>query len=310
MNPTMELQEATSVSLKSILFATDFSVASEKAFEHASALARRHDCKFSVVHVIPQVRAALVPALEEDLQWQHARQAMDILAGRDELKHTRHQLLLRRGSVWNALSNLIQEEAVDLLVVGTHGRGGLEKLIVGSIAEEMVRLATCAVMTVGPNAAVPSPLSGEFHRILFATDFSPASEKALPYATFFAQQSGAKLMLLHVVQGAPLPSGELGSTFYDEATTAKWESETRAVTLERLKELLSAEATTLCKPNYEVAFGIPTTEILYSAEKHQSDLIVIGAKRVVSAAASAHISWAASHELICHAMCPVLTIRE
>jgi len=311
MNLTMEvLREERSVSLQNILLATDFSAASERAFEHAAAIARRHDCKLSVVHVIPQDSDALVPEFVGDLQWQQAKYAMEVLGNRDDLKQTKHRLLLERGSVWNVLSALIKEEAIDLLVLGTHGRGGLEKLVLGSIAEEIVRLAACAVMTVGPHTVIPSPLSGEFHRILFATDFSSASEKALSYAVFFAQQSAAELMLLHVVQGAALPSGELGATLYDDAATTKWEAETRLATRMKLEELLPAEAAARCKLKYEVAFGIPTAEILCSAERHQADLIVTGAKRVISARASAHISWAVSHELICHAMCPVLTTRE
>jgi len=311
MSLTMEvLREERSVSVKSILLATDFSSASEKAFEHAAAIARRHDCKLSVVHVIPQGSGALVPEFAEDLHWQRAKNAMEMLANRDELKQTKHQLLLERGSVWNVLSALIREETMDLLVLGTHGRGGLEKLVVGSIAEEMVRLAACPVMTVGPHTAVPMHLTGTFHKILFATDFGLASEKALPYALFFAQESGAQLVLLHVVQGEPLPSGELGTTLYDEATTTKWRGETRLATRAKFEELLLSEAKLRCKPKYVVEFGTPTAGILYAAEEHQADLIVIGANPVISARASAHISWAVSHELICHAMCPVLTIRE
>ncbi|HXZ79620.1 MAG TPA: universal stress protein [Terriglobales bacterium] len=304
-------REANSVRLKSILLATDFSAASEKAFEYATAIARRHDAKISVVHVIPESDAPLVPELSEELQWQYSTREMETLAKRDELKQTRHQLLLRRGSVWNVLSHLMREERVDLLVLGTHGRGGLEKLLVGSIAEEMVRLAACPVLTVGPNSIVSAALTGEFHKVLFATEFGPASEKAVPYALFFARESGGELILLYVVRGEPLPLGELGTAFYDdEVATTKFEDEVMLANRDRLEDLLPLDARMMgCKTKFMVEFGVPTAEILNAAEKHQPNLMVIGANSVVSARASAHLSWAVSHELICHAKCPVLTIR-
>jgi nucleotide-binding universal stress UspA family protein len=100
-------------------------------------------------------------------------------------------------TLWSNLAKAIQEKKIDLIVMGTRGRSGVGKFLLGSSAEEVFRQAPCPVLTVGPHSPAKAP--HEFTRIVFATDFSPESVAALPYAVSLAQECQAHLTLLHVV---------------------------------------------------------------------------------------------------------------
>lgn len=91
------------------------------------------------------------------------------------------------------------------MVIGTHARRGLGKLLLGSVAEHIFRHADCLVLTVGPGSLQGSPVgSGRAIRpFLFATDFSEASLRALPYAISAANRFGTKLVLLNVMSEIP-----------------------------------------------------------------------------------------------------------
>jgi len=214
--------------------------------------------------------------------------------------------VLRTGSVWSVLSAEIHEQNIDLLVLGTHGRGGLKKLVLGSVAEEVVRRAGCPVITVGPHIDVPSDATGEIHRILFATDFHPASAKAFEYALLLANQFQAKLILLHLMPPAALPGP--GVTFYNEQTVNEWQARVTASTKEKLERLLPASIKLWSEPEYVVGFDFVAEGILKVAEERQTDLIVMGANRPLSAKISAHALKAVSYEVICQSTCPVLTV--
>jgi nucleotide-binding universal stress UspA family protein len=203
-----------SVTFKNILLATDFSEVSRKAAPYAAAIASRYGSKVYLVHVIPP--EARMPIPMEHLPAQLDRSRLDadrdmktFLRG-DLLNEIPHKVLLERGPIWDRLSELIQQDEIDLLVVGTHGRGGLKKVILGSVAEELFRLASCPVLTVGPTVPTESAGPKEFHRILFATDFGPASIHALQHAISLATESNARLLLLHVV--LPVPVLDVGPT--------------------------------------------------------------------------------------------------
>jgi len=196
------------IGFKHVLIATDFSNASERALAYALAIAHRYSCALSVVHAIqPEPRGQIpMEPLPRELNRRRlgAEQQMKNLGEKAELSDLEHDLLLEQGPVCDVLASVIQREKADLLVLGTRGRGGLKKLTLGSVAEEVLQLASCPVLTVGPH--VPPADSGtvEFKRILFATDFGPASAKALPYALSLAVDYQAKLVLLHMMPTMPI----------------------------------------------------------------------------------------------------------
>lgn len=294
----MKLLDATTrLALKSLLFATDFSPASQAALPYAAAIARRYGARLSLAHVVrPQVWAPAPPEwvpMESDVPRQAALAEMAKLEQSSVLAGLPHQVAVEEGAVWECLSRLIREQETDLLIMGTHGRRGLQKLLMGSVAEELFRLAACPVLTVGPGVA-PTAGTAEFHRILFATDFSNESQAALPYAVSLAQENQARLTLLHVVESAS--PGYLADPQRVLATLK-----------EKLQGLLPREAALWCEPELALESGVPGEGILRVAEEQRADLIVLGVRPIRRLAA--HLPIATAHEVVCHAACPVLTVR-
>lgn len=299
-------EQRAAISFRNILLATDFSAASEKAFQYAVALARRYGSQISLVHVIPPESVSLVPERDGERQLYHLKRQMASLASRRELNQIPHETVLRAGSVWSVLSAVIHQQEIDLVVLATHGRSGLKKLVVGSVAEEVVRRAGCPVLTVGPHIDELAGNSGQFHTILFATDFHSASAKALNYALFLAGQPETKLILLHVMPPAALPGP--GRHFYHEEAINKWQAGVRASIKEKLQKLLPPAVRLWSEPDYVVNFDFIADGILKVAAARKVDLIITGAKRPALVKVSTHSLAAVSYEVIRRANCPVLTV--
>jgi len=231
--------------------------------------------------------------MESDLPRQAAVAEMSKLEQSPLLQGFPHQAAVEEGAVWDCLARMIREQETDLLIMGTHGRRGLQKLLMGSVAEELFRLAPCPVLTVGPGVA-PAAGTAEFHRILFATDFSKESQAALPYAVSLAQENQARLTLLHVVETAA--PGYLADP-----------DRVLAYFKKKLEELLPREAALWCEPELALESGAPGEGILKVAEEQHADLIVLGVRPIRRLAT--HLPIATAHEVVCHAACPVLTVR-
>jgi nucleotide-binding universal stress UspA family protein len=302
--PVMKRADSgTRVSLQNILLATDFSHSSEAALEHAAAIARRYDAKMYIVHVIRPDAYQLVPpeattiALEQTRRYAEQQMAHLLVSGL--LRDIPHQVLLGTGELWPVLSDMLEQHEVDLIVVGTHGRTGVRKLLLGSAAEEIFRMAHCPVLTVGPkvtlaaaDATSPSPL--QRRRFLYATDFTPNSEQAAAYAVSLAQENQAHLTLLHVVEGS---------------TDASPANRTRLVEYfsKRLRGLLPDEAELWCEPEIVVEFGEPADAILKVAAETKAELIALGVRR--AGTFPGHLPPATAYKVVCQAHCPVLTVR-
>jgi nucleotide-binding universal stress UspA family protein len=313
-----ETQNQThSLTFKQVLLATDFSDASQRAFAYAVAVARRYSAALSVVHAIPPEPRDQIPleALPRELNRHRleAEQQMKNLGEDARMDDLNHRLLLEQGSVWDVLASVIDREKVDLLVLGTHGRGGLKKLALGSVAEEVLRLAPCPVLTVGPN--VPPTGSGtvEFKRIFFTTDFGPTSTKTFPYALSLAEDYQAQLVLVHMVP--PLQSTDLGPAAHGPSSYAaeeftKWQRTMRDESTRKLKALVPSHSRLATEPECVVGMDFLPEGILEIAAAHRSDLIVMGANRTSAPRVAAHMPWALTHEVLCHAKCPVLTVSS
>lgn len=300
------------VSFKNILLATDFSEVSSKAVPYAAAIAGRYGSKIYLVHVIsPEARMPIpiepLPA-ELDYGRQNAERNMENFLRRSLLGDVPHEVLLEQGRIWDILPALIQRDEIDLLVLGTHGRGGLKKVLLGSVAEELFRLALCPVLTVGPAVPAEPACAKQFRRILFATDFGVASLQALQYAISLAVQSGARLMLLHVV--TPVPVAEIGPYWYPGTDFIEQQKYARERYIDRLQELIPPHANLPFDPEFLVEFDFAPDAIVKMAAVLQADVIVMGVNQAASARASAHLPWATAHEVVCHAGCPVLTVRS
>ena len=200
----------TRVAFKNILFATDFSDVSQRALLHALAMAKRFDAKLTVIHVAPpesQVPVPMEPVpLEVDWQKQRAAECMRHLEEFEPLHMYPHETVLKQGNPWPEMAELIETMSIDLIVLGTHGRGMLGTLLLGSVAEQVLRHATCPVLTVGPDVLHSLVDHQRLSHVLFATDFSDGSQRALPYALSLAEENNAELTLMHVLeQLEPMP---------------------------------------------------------------------------------------------------------
>ena len=302
---------------KRILIATDFSEASERALSYALGFAVRYESEVFLLHATePQPREAIpmdpLPR-ELDRERLQAERQIKHLTKSAKFKHISYVSIVERGRVCEVLSDVIDREHIDLLVMGTHGRRGFTKLALGSVAEEVVHCAPCAVLTVGPNVspAVAGPV--DFHQILFATDFGKASAAALPYAVSLTQECGSKLVLLHMVE--PMPVADIapaayGPPAYAAQELAKWQYARKRESQIRLAELVPASVKWSEPPALEVGMDFLPEGILDTARQYKADLIVMGANRTESPRLAAHFPWALISEVLRKARCPVLTVRN
>src|SRR5690349_22817623 len=293
------IQETTrKVSLAKILVTTDFSPESDRALDYALALARRYDARIYLAHVIAPdpffyAEPALAEATYEKVR-QAAEQGMADILVSAKLRGVPHEVLLEEGSVWPAIEKLIGEHETDLVVTATHGRGKVHKVLIGSVAEEIFRQAKCAVLTVGPRVKGEPAREVELRNILFATDFGAGAEKAAAHAFSLAQEHGARLTMLHVVQEA--------TAFTEESVRRQ-----REFNIQKLEKLMPEGAENWCKPVFRATFGEATEEIITMARETNADLIVMGAKAMKNLAG--HAPFAVAYHVVTKAHCPVLTVR-
>jgi nucleotide-binding universal stress UspA family protein len=310
----MSLVEATGdILLKSVLFATDFSEASEKALRHALAIARHYGAKLYLVHVVSSLGFTLVGPdavnTVTEIVWRDARQLEDQLVQSGALAGLRHEIIVRQGSVWEELEKIVRQEQVDLVVIGTHARRGLGKLLLGSVAEHIFRHSDCLVLTVGPGSLQDSPVDGTraVRPFLFATDFGGPSLRALPYAISSANHFGTKLVLLHVVPAVPMPEGMNRPTADD---VMQLRENAHIASVRRLKELTRQNAKLALEPECLVEFGSPSEKILQTANTLKADAIILGLHRSTHVDTKSHMPWATAYEVVCGAGCSVLTVRN
>ena len=282
------------VSFQHVLFPTDFSTTADRALPYAVEIARRSLATIYAVHVVsPDIYPQLPPAEWDDI----ARQEEEFRTRKKnqlelELQGLPHEFLFLNGDVWENLKEAIESKNVDLIVLGRHGRSGIAKALIGSVAEKIFRQAPCPVLTVGPGVSPSTShaAAAEFNCILYATDFSPESLAAARYAISLAKDHHAELVLLHTSAD--------GSKGQDE------------LALETLKNVVPLGAGLLSKPTYVMERGAPAEAILGTAKKTQSDLIILGARGAEKHLTMAtHFSDSIASHVAAHAGCPVLIVH-
>jgi|SRR5579859_960006 len=299
--------------VKNVLFATDFSATSEAAFPYATAICRRFGATLHAAHVLSDASLILMTGgvdyvsmgtLYDDAQ-NEALQKLEQLAERVE--GVAHRSYVRHGQVMKNLSPIIAENAVDLIVVGTHGRTGLGKLLLGSVAEDILRHAPCPVLTVGPNvsghARLPvfenhardlAPPELDLRQIVFATNFAQNAARVAQEAIALAEEFRARLTFLHVLEDYT-QLGRRPGPIEDCAS--------------RLQELIPSNNTLQYLPEIVVEFGSAAERILKVANEREADMIVLGARSSADVGIT-HLSWSSAYHVIANAHCPVLTVRD
>jgi nucleotide-binding universal stress UspA family protein len=290
------VQARTRITLKNILFATDFSPAADAAVPLAIQIARRYGAKVYGVHVnriddytaaAPNAWAAMAEAAEKETKED---------AGRlnDQLQSIEHEVVIGEGKTWEVMSDLIEQKEIDLVVLGTRGRTGLGKTLLGSVAEQILRQSQCPVLTVGPHVNLWSGEFAKMREILYATDLAADFPIAAPYAVSLAQENQAHLVLLHVIED-PKAGDLVNSTEVVEFKERK------------LQQLVTQQARLWCDPTYIVEHGPTAEKILDVAKRRHTDLIVLGARPAKGLAT--HLNIGTVHKVVSQAECPVLTVR-
>lgn len=285
------------ISLSNILVTTDFSPVSKVALPYATALAGQYGAKITVAHALGPEPLLGVPVdplpVDADPAWLEAEGKLAEFAFGSFPRTRPASLLLKRGEVWDVISEIIQKNEIDLVVTGTHGRQGLRKLVLGSEAEKIYRRASCPVLTIGPQVPPLDRAKWDIKTILFPTDGSETSLKALPYALSLAEENQANLIFLQLMPMAP--------TEYRESDASS--------VLESLRVLVPAEAEDWCRPEFVAGFELPAEGILGLAKEREVDLIVMGVRKSTSTVLSEHMPWPVASQVVAQARCPVLTVR-
>lgn len=280
------------VALSGVMFATDFSAASLHALPYALGIASKYGSRLYPSHVIP-IESYLLGDPEAVDRLREARKEADsnLVSLLDSVskRGIPCQALIDNGDIWGVLNGFIKEYGVDLLVIGTTGRTGLGKVLLGSMAEEAIRESSCPVLAVGPRT--PRNETMKLESILYATDFSADSLLAAPYALSFAEKFRARLTLLHVKQG-------ISESLYLDAQMARL----------HLNELVTPQFDLGSAPEIIVEMGSPANVILEAATERGSDLIIIGARGAGALARLATHFGSIAHKVVSHAACPVLTV--
>jgi len=290
------------ISLQNILVATDFSPCSEAAIPYAFGLAKRYGSKVFTVYVVPH--QVFVESAQPDpaqarrtAEWKLAE-----IAKTEAAQGIKHEEVIREGEVPEVITKLVRKQRIDLIVMGTCGRKGVDKLLLGSVAEAIFRVAECPVLTIGPRVRGPKP-DGGLRRILFATDFGPESVEALPFALSFAEENRARLTLLHVSPEPPplLTEPEAGGMpVVDPGEVVK-------ATESQLRKLIPEGVSLWQEPTFKALFGPPAETILKIAEQ-DFDMIVLGVKR--PKALTKHLGAGVAYKVVTESPCPVLSVSS
>jgi nucleotide-binding universal stress UspA family protein len=287
-----------------ILCPTDLSDASTHAADQAAVIARWYGARLTALHVVSPVVPPLEAASLDDV---HRNVALCFESA--TRAGTPVDVVVEVGAPAPQILNRAAILPADLIVMGTHGSGGFEHLLLGSVTEKVLRKATCPVLTVPPRAAATSQLP--FRNLLCAVDFSESSLAALPYALSLAGESRAALTLVHVLEWPwPEPPAprleELPAA--QAAALAEYRSGRERTATARLESLLPPPERATSPATIRLANGKPYTEVLKVAAEEHADLIVmgIGARNPLDLT----VFGSTTNQMVRRATCPVLTVRR
>jgi nucleotide-binding universal stress UspA family protein len=294
------------IAISRILCPVDLSEYSARAVAHAVAMARWYEARLTMLHVWVNLTPIDLPplVLEEDERGKlldemarftgpHAGVSIDF--------HVREASDVQQGILDHA-----EALGADLLVLGSHGRKGVQRLLLGSVTERLLRKVACPLMVV-PHDAPDAERDGSvrFKTILCPVDFSEDSLTALTYALSIAQETDATLIVMHAIEIPPELSGYMLPADFDPdaiRTTAI------SASLERLRDLIPDSVRTFCTVETMVVEGAAYRQVLKVAADRHSDLIVMGVHGrgaldlLVFGSNTARVTRAAT--------CPVLVLRE
>jgi nucleotide-binding universal stress UspA family protein len=286
------------IQLDTIIFATDFSPASQNAGLYASAISVRFGTSLVVAHAFTLTQAALEVEAEKPLASQQRRNLDHDLALTAEVldagRGTTETVLLE-GDPCRAIPALAQSRGPALIVLGTHGRGSIDRYVLGSTAEGILRHSSGSTLTIGPNVNILHAGALNIRRILYATDCSPEAAHAAPVAVALAEAFSSDLDVLNVVQSSDTEHPEQLHRLQQHFSSA-------------VEAILPHKAGQVCQPHTFIRTGKPHTDILKHTEEREIDLLILGLHRNTHLGMQNRTSGA--FPIIVKAKCPVVTVAS
>jgi nucleotide-binding universal stress UspA family protein len=296
--------------IRRILCPVDLSELSRRALDHAMAIATWYEARVTILHVFTVPVPPLLPVsgIGEVLPPAPPLEGVGLLddvrrfSGVTDAPGARADVVVVEGSPVTEIRRHAETLPADLLVMGTHGRGGFEALFLGSVTDKVLRSTYVPVLTVPPVQRVDTVV---YDTILCPIEFSDASTRALEYALTLAEESGARLILLHVIE-----------MLVDAPHSREWHHLSVPEYLERriddararLRAAVPEEARVWCTPEeLVVTSGKAYEVILDTASREHADVIVMGVHG--KGALNRRLFGSTTHHVIREAHCPVLTLR-
>ncbi len=266
------------IAIRRILCPFDGSPFARRAFDHALALARWYKAAITLLHVFegvltvrPEAASVGAPLSSEE----HKRLTAWLADAGEPARAAGLGLDVHvaEGRPKTEILRAAREMHADLLVMGTHGRSGFDRLVLGSVTESVLRHAPCPILTVTERAAPEYPPGRPpFAAILCPVDFSPASIRAMEYSLSLAEESYGRLTILHALEPLPMEEAALMARF----DAGGYQDAVERLALERLEGMLPVNVRDWCKSERVVIRGKAYEAILKAAEHGSSDLIVMG----------------------------------
>jgi nucleotide-binding universal stress UspA family protein len=275
--------------LENILVSTDLSEDSLPILPYAGHIARLFGARICLCHIhadVPLAAGLAAPRLYE-AEGKQAAEHLGACRRSPALKGVEPRLILASGKIQEEMEKVIAENDIDLVMVGTNGRTGLAKVVLGSMAEEICRVATCPVLTAG-RATGLAP-EAVFNNILFPTNLSEVSKKTLPYIALLAGKCGSRITVLHV-------AGDV------EAAAERAEY---AASMRRSMEWDFGPALAHFEPDFMVASGNVAETVLRVSQEKQAGLIALGIRNAFRPGILVERT---AYRIMAGAHCPVLTV--
>jgi nucleotide-binding universal stress UspA family protein len=294
-----------------IVCPVDFSGSSARALAYAAALSRWHQAEITVLHVhqiqvsplltVGPYMGPVTPAVLSEAERAQLEAALTRFATSDATRDVMVKTaLVEDVNVPSTILSHVDAMRPDLVVMGTEGHSGLERLMLGSVAERVLRRATCPVVTVPAN--VRRGLSPDSIReVLCPIDFSPSSAAALEWAAAWAAKAKARLTALHVVEMPPEASDPPLSEYV--ALRDRMLQDAR----QAMESALSDSIRQSCTVDEQLVVGRPGHEILRLAEARSADLVVMGVRG--RGGVDLAVFGSATHQVVRRAGCPVLAVH-
>ena len=296
------------IKLKKILFPTDFSRCAEQALIHAVFLAEKHDAEIHLLHVVTLFEDQPNIVSEEIGETEKMVRKLEDIAERQlkkvvDSEDMRIVTMIKRGiSTAPIILEYASDNNIDLIVMGTHGRRGIGHLLLGSVAEEVVRMAECPVFTIREREKTKSIEA--VNKILVPIDFSNHSRKALNFASEIAQSYKARLQVLHIIEETIHPAFSISgkSSVFDLIPGIEEDL------LKRAEKMAKEEVPNNIDCEINVKGGRATSDIVKFAKENSTDLIVIATHGLTGL--EHMLLGSVTEKVVRMSHCPVFTVKS